>query len=102
MRAADDRHAPVPPGVCRQVERAMELVALHAHQRQQRPAASGPAEQRKVLQVGVDVLVDRVDFDRAAAHDSRRHAPHVGHGAVGHESPAKPLDGAVRPCTCWA
>ena len=46
--AADDRHAPVPPGIRREVQGAMELVALHAHQRQQRPAAPGPPEQRQV------------------------------------------------------
>ena len=45
----------------------MELVALHAHQRQQRPAASGPLEQGQVPQVGMDVFVDRVDFHLRAA-----------------------------------
>ena len=40
---ADDRHAPVLAGIGREVQGAMELVALHAHQRQQRPAAPGPA-----------------------------------------------------------
>ena len=65
VRAADDRQAPVAARVCRQVQRAMELVALHAHQRQQRVAARGPAKQGKIPQVGVDVFVDRMDFDGA-------------------------------------
>ncbi len=74
----------------------MELMALHAHQRQKRPAPPAPPEQRHVLQVGINVFVDRVDFRRRAAQPIRRHAPHVRHRAVGHESPAKPLHIAVR------
>ncbi len=94
--AADDRHAPVPPGIRREVQRAMELVALHAHQGQQRPAAPGPSEQGQVPQVGMDVFVDRVDFHRRAAQPGRRHAPHIRHRAVGHEPPPKALHVAVR------
>ena len=74
----------------------MELVALHAHQRHQRPAAPGPPEQGQVPQVGMDVFVDRVDFHRRAAHLGRRHAPHIRHRAVGHEPPAKTFHVAVR------
>ena len=96
MGAADDRHATVPPGIRREVQRAMELVTLHAHQRQQRPAAAAPLEQRHVLQIGIDVFVDCVDFRRRAAQAIRRHAPHVRHSAVGHKSPPKALHVAVR------
>ena len=95
--AADDRQAPVPPGIRREVQRAMELVALHAHQRQQRPAAPGPLEQGQVPQVGMDVFVDRVDFHLSAAQPGRRHAPHMRHGAVGHEPPPKTFHVAIRP-----
>ena len=84
MGPADDRHAPVPPGVRREVQGAMELVALHAHQRHQRPAAPGPLEQGEVPQVGVDVFVDGMDVDRRAVH-------------------ARPASCSARraPC-CWA
>ena len=74
----------------------MELMALHAHQRQQRPAAPGPPEQGQVPQVGMDVFVDRVDFHLRAAQPGRRHAPHVRHRAVGHEPPPKAFHVAIR------
>ena len=75
----------------------MELVALHAHQCQQRPAAPGTLEQGQVLQVGMNVFVDRVDFHLRAAQPGRRHAPHIRHGAVGHEPPPKTFHVAIRP-----
>ncbi len=73
----------------------MQLMTLHAHQCEQRPVASGSLQQGEVMQVRMDVLIDRVNFGGCVAHDSRRHASQVRHSAVGHEAPAKALHVAI-------
>jgi hypothetical protein len=80
-----------------QIERAVELVALDAHEREQDAHSGGRIEKREIREVCPNVLVHGVDLAGDAADPSGGQAPDVGDGAVGHEAPAEALDETVGP-----
>ncbi len=81
-----------------QIERAVELVALNSHEGEQGLAIAPTAmEQLQVLEIGSDVLVDRVNFDRAASQFDRGHALHVRQRRVGHVPTLVAVEIAIDP-----
>ena len=96
VRSADDAALDaVGQRVGRQVQRPVQLVALHPDQREQRASAGVAPQQRQVVEIGVDVLVDGVHGARRRPARRRRQAAQVGDRGVRHEPPPEPLDVTV-------
>jgi hypothetical protein len=95
MRTADDRVRAALEGEGGKIERPMELVALDPHERDERFATALRLEEREIVQIGLDVLVDGVNLARLSENLPRSHAREMRHGAVGHEAAAEALDETV-------
>ncbi|NQV23497.1 MAG: hypothetical protein HQ518_03925 [Rhodopirellula sp.] len=67
MRPADDHHASAAAGTVGKVQGAMELLALHSHQRQQCATALGPIEQEHLPHVCMDVTCRPLRIHQPAA-----------------------------------
>ena len=102
MRAADDDV--LDAALARQrgeVQSPVELVALDADESEERPPLRTGGEERKVLEIGVDVLVDGKSLAGRTVDLGGGEALQVRDRAIGHEAPAEALDVAVGPVFAW-
>src|SRR5215831_3957583 len=74
-----------------QIQTSMKLVRLHAYERQQ-SGVRASLEEVEIIEIGLNVLVSDNRLDASSIHLRGRHAPQVGHRAVGHESTPEPFD----------
>ena len=96
MRPADDRHAAPRYREGSQIERAVELMALHANQRHEFVRAPAGRHIGEISGVGMNVFVNRPDIGKLAPEDPLGQVPHIGQRAIRHESLAEPLNVTVR------
>ena len=95
MRTADHGLRPPASRAGREVERAVQLMALDADERHESPLAHARLEAGEIFRVGFDVLVDRLDIARQAADDTGSHTREIRKRAVWHETAAEALDETV-------
>ena len=96
MRPADHGGRAAGESQGREIESALELMALHPNQGQENVYAGIGIEKQSVRQVRLHVFVHRADFATSPADLARSHAREVGDRAVGHEAAPEALDESVR------
>ena len=86
--------------VCREIETPVKLMRLDADERDDnriRPCL----KQLQISQVGLDVFVDRMDFDVCAVHNGGRHALQIWKRGIRHVAAPKSFDVAIDSILAW-
>jgi hypothetical protein len=95
MGPSDDDQATVPVGQSSKIQGAMKLMALDTDDRHERSGLSCRFELIQVVEVCVDILVDRSRFGGVLIDKRGNHTPYVRYRAIGHEPTMESLDVSV-------